>query len=317
MRKTLAAALCVASLILSACHPAGSGAAKGAAPAKIQVGYTNTGNLVGLFVAKDQGMFAKHGLDVDLVLIALNSTIPSALVGGSIQVGATTPSVLLQAVDGGLDVVAIGGASVNDIHKSNAGVVARQGANIHTAQDFVGRRVGVPGIGAYMHVLFRKWLTDKGVDWHKVNFVEVPLAQASDVLRAGNVDAMLVGEPFISRVLNAKTGYLVSPYFTEMPDGLFSMYFASRRDWAQGHKAQVAAFRDAMAEANEFVAKDPVKSREILGRATHVPPDVLASAVLSTVRLDLPPSDVDYWSQILVDQKVIQRRPSASSVLNN
>jgi len=73
----------------------------------------------------------------------------------------------------------------------------------------------------------------------------------------------------------------------------------------------------AMAEANEFVAKDPVKSREILGRATHVPPDVLASAVLSTVRLDLPPSDVDYWSQILVDQKVIQRRPSASSVLNN
>jgi NitT/TauT family transport system substrate-binding protein len=304
-------------MVLAACHPGGSGAAKDATPAKIEVGYTNTGSLVGLFVAKDQGMFARRGLDVDLVLIALNSTIPSALVGGSIQVGGTTPSVLMQAVDGGLDLVAIGGVAVNDIHKSNAGVVARPGVNIHTAKDFVGKRVGVPGIGAYMHVLFRKWLTDKGVDWHKVNFVEVPLAQASDVLRAGNVDAMLVGEPFISRVLSAKTGYLVSPYFTEMPDGLFSMYFASRRDWAQSHKAQVAAFRDAMAEANAFVVKDPAKSREILGRATHLPPDVLAAMVLSTVKLDVPPSDVDYWSQLLVDQKVIQRRPSASSVLNN
>ncbi len=30
--------------------------------------------------------------------------------------------------------------------------------------DFVGKKVGVPGIGAFLDVLFRKWLIDGGVD---------------------------------------------------------------------------------------------------------------------------------------------------------
>ncbi len=35
---------------------------------------------------------------------------------------------------------------------------------IRTAQDFVGKKVGVPGIGAFLDVLFRQWLIQSGVD---------------------------------------------------------------------------------------------------------------------------------------------------------
>ena len=40
-------------------------------------------------------------------------------------------------------------------------------------KDFVGKKVGAPGIGAFLHVLFAKWLVEKGVDPKDVNFVEV------------------------------------------------------------------------------------------------------------------------------------------------
>ena len=40
--------------------------------------------------------------------------------------------------------------------------VARTGVHDQGAKDFVGKKVGAPGIGAFLHVLFRKWLIDKG-----------------------------------------------------------------------------------------------------------------------------------------------------------
>jgi NitT/TauT family transport system substrate-binding protein len=281
----------------------------------LSIGYTNTISFTGLFIARDQGMFARHGLDVNLVLIAVNSTIPSALVGGSIQIGGPSPPVFLQAAGGGLDLVIIAGGAVNNVQVKDAGgVVARTGVDIGSARDFEGKRVGVPGIGATMHVLFRRWLAEHGADYRKVNFVEVPLAQGSDILRSGNVDAMLLVEPFYNRVLKAKTGHLVSPYVTEMPDGLFEIYYSATRAWAKDNAPAIRAFRESLAEAADFLARNPDRAREILGRATRLPPDVVAEMTLPTLRLTVPRSDVRYWSDSLVAQGMI-RSPANPDVL--
>jgi NitT/TauT family transport system substrate-binding protein len=282
----------------------------------LRIGYTNTVSFTGLFIAKDQGLFAKHGLDVNLVLLALNSTIPAALVGGSVQIGGTNAPVLLQAVGGGLDIVIVAGCAVNDIrNKDGAGVVARTGVPIKSAKDFEGKRVGVPGIGAYMHLLFRRWLVEHGANDKKVNFVEVPFAQASDILKSGNVDAILLGDPFYSRVIKAKTGYLVAPYLTEMPDGLFSIYYSATREWAKNNAPAIKAFRDALAEANVFLAHDPVKSRQILAKATRLPPDVVAAVMLPTLKLAVPESDVNFWGDTLLAQGILRARPDAAKLV--
>jgi NitT/TauT family transport system substrate-binding protein len=292
------------------------GAVAAAAPVQLSVGYTNTISCTGLFIAADQGLFTKRGLDVRLVLIALNSTIPSALVGGSVQIGSATPTVLLQAVDGGLDLVAVAGGAVNDIHgKGGPIVVARPGVAIKTAKDFEGRRVGVPGLGANMHVLFRRWLALHGADDKKVNFVEVPLAQAGDILRSGNVDAVLANEPWSERILQSKTGILVAPYYTEMPDGLFAIYYAATRDWARSNPAVVKAFRDALQEATEFLAREPDKARQIVGKITRLPPDTVASIALPTLRASVPTSDLKYWADIMLTQGSIRSRPDPARLV--
>lgn len=289
-----------------------------ATPVPVSVGYTNTISCAGLFIAKDQGMFARRGLDVTLVLIALNSTIPSALIGGSVQIGAATPPVLLQAVDGGLDIVAIAGGAVNDIHgQGGPTVVARPGVSIKTAKDFEGKRVGVPGIGANMHVLFRRWLALHAVDDKKVNFVEVPMAQAGDILRSGNVDAVLTNEPYYQRIIKSKTGVLVSPYYTEMPDGLFAIYYASNRAWAKVNSATVTAYRAALEEATAFAAREPVKSREIVGKITRLPPDGVASIVLPALKVRVPVSDVKYWEDIMLAQGLLRTRPDPAALVIN
>ena len=82
-----------------------SGAANAAQ--KLTMNYT-TGESATAFIAKDEGFFAKHGLDVDLVAVTQNSNAPAALESGSVQVGMIQIANLLQLTDGGLDFVAWG-----------------------------------------------------------------------------------------------------------------------------------------------------------------------------------------------------------------
>src|SRR4030088_3807736 len=79
---------------------------------KIQIGCTATSDCASAMVAVDEGIFKKHGLDAEMVLIGINSNIPAAILSNSIQIGGPTSTVFLQAADGGLDLGAIGGAPV-------------------------------------------------------------------------------------------------------------------------------------------------------------------------------------------------------------
>ena len=58
-----------------------------AAQTKITLGYTQANAFMAAFVAKDQGFFAKRGLDVTLQLVPQGSTIASAMAGGTLQAG--------------------------------------------------------------------------------------------------------------------------------------------------------------------------------------------------------------------------------------
>jgi NitT/TauT family transport system substrate-binding protein len=130
------------------------------AQSKIQIGCTATTDCASAMVAVDQGIFGKHGLDAQMVLIGINSNIPAAIVSNSIQFGGPTSSVFLQAIDGGLDLVGVEGASSMDsVSDQLVAAMARTGVSIKEPKDFVGKKVGAPGIGAFLQVLFVKWLT--------------------------------------------------------------------------------------------------------------------------------------------------------------
>src|ERR1700754_4383184 len=74
---------------------------------KMTVSYSTTADFSPAFIAKDEGIFAKHGLDVTLVNLATTSLGPPALQAGSVQIASISPPLLLLANDGGLDLVAV------------------------------------------------------------------------------------------------------------------------------------------------------------------------------------------------------------------
>src|ERR1700761_9361673 len=77
------------------------------AATKIIFMHNASASFAAMFVAKDQGILDKHGLDVDFTLAQSGAVMPPALVSGSVQIAAPTATVLVQAQAQGLDLVAI------------------------------------------------------------------------------------------------------------------------------------------------------------------------------------------------------------------
>lgn len=285
---------------------------------KITLGYTAVADYVTAFVAREEGYFANRKLDVTLTLIPLNPSIPPALQADSIQVGGPTPSVFLQAVDAGLDHVVLAGASTTSKNYTGVGLVARSGSGIKTAQDCVGRKVGVPGLGAYLHVSFRAWLKMQGVDHSKVTFVEASFPQHGDLLRGGSLDAVVTGDPIMSRIVASGVGYVASYYPTFLPEGLPTIVYTARRDWAQKNASAARAFRDAIAEAAIFVAnpKNNAKMREHIGKYVKLPPEVLATVQVSPPGPVVTEKGLAWWVDMMRDQKLLKGNVNVANTLS-
>ena len=284
---------------------------------KIVFGYTAVTDFASVFVAAEQGYFKKRGLDVEPKFIPLNSTIPAAIQADSLQIGGPTPSVFLQSVDGGLDQVVVAGGGVTSKSITGFGLVARAGSGIKTAADCVGKKIGVPGLGAFLHVTFRAWLKSQGVDYKKVNFVEAAFPQHGDMLKGGSVDAVISADPFMSRITETGAGYVASYYSTFLPEGQPTIIYVARRDWAQKNAAAVRAFQQAVQEAGAFMQnpKNNDAVRAAIGKYIKLPPDVLAKMQISPPGPVVTAKQLDYWVGLMKEQEMLKTAPNAASLL--
>ena len=284
---------------------------------KIVVGFTAVTDFASAFVAAEEGFFKKRNLDVEMKFIPINSTIPAAVQAESLQIGGPTPSVFLQAVDGGLDHVIVAGAGITSKALTSFGLVAKAGSGIRSAKDCVGRTIGVPGLGAFLHVTFRGWLKSQGVDYRKVNFVEAAFPQHGDMLRGGSVEAVVSADPFMSRITDSGMGYVASYYSTFLPDGQPTIVYSARRDWATKNAGAARGFQQAIQEAAAFMVKpgNDAKVRAAIGKFIKLPPEILAKAQISPPGPVINDKQVAYWVNLMKDQDMLKGSIDAAKIL--
>jgi NitT/TauT family transport system substrate-binding protein len=249
---------------------------------KISIGHVMASDFVPLFVGKEKGIFAKHNLDVTNVRVPIIVNIPPAILSGSLQIGAATMPLLLQAVDGGLDLVLVAGASRHLRSQSKIGLMVRSDLKIEKPEDLKGKKIGVAGFNSTMDIFVRKWLMTKGVNPRDVNFVEAQFPSMPDLLRSGTIDAVTITDPFRTLAVNSKAGYVFAEYFADVvPDALMIGYIATR-DWATKNPTVIREFREGLAEANKWTLDNFAEAQEIeqkvLNNKSPTPPLVSISA---------------------------------------
>lgn len=285
-------------------------ASNATAQTKVAVGYTAAGDFTPVFVAKEKGYFENRGLDVTLTRIALASTVPAALMANSVQIGTGTGPGLLQAVEGGLDLVVVSGAARQLRANATVSVVVRKGLKIASPADFKGKKVGVPGLNSVIDVVFRKWLKNNGVAVESVTLVEAPFPQMNDMLRGGMLDAVAVLEPFRAKILTDGNGEKVADYFSDVKDGMIFGFWIATRAWADANPAAVKAFREAGAEAIAYIKANPDDAKVIEAKYLGV-----KFPGFSSFDIEIRPEDLQAYADIGKDLGLLRKNVDAARLI--
>jgi NitT/TauT family transport system substrate-binding protein len=96
---------------------------------------------VALWLGAEQGLFRKHGVNIEVINIRSGPQTMAALVSGDIQVAYTIPGSVVSAATSGLDVAFFAGI----VNKADGDFIA--GPSIHNPEDLKGKRIGVQSIG--------------------------------------------------------------------------------------------------------------------------------------------------------------------------
>jgi NitT/TauT family transport system substrate-binding protein len=291
-------------------------AARAAAPEtpKLSLAYIPISNFLTAYVAKDQGYFTTHGLDVTLIPINQGNTGVAGIVSKSVELSTPTPTTFLQAVDNGVDLVIV--AATHTYPTPNkVGLLVSATGDVTAAKDLVGKKVGINGIGGMQFVLLQDWLIKHGVEPKSVTFVEISFPQMADALQARQVDAVTISEPFYQRIISSKIGRVFVDLQADIPAGTLGTMYVSTGEWAKKNPGTIAAFRDSLEDAARFIKTEPEAAKKSLITYAKMSEQLLQLVNVPSVTVAAVPAQMKFWIDLMDQQQLTTGVIDARSII--
>jgi len=217
----------------------------------------------GLFhLAEDQGFFDDHGVDMTISVVEDESTNPAALESNQFQGDITTVDTNVRTIAAGVDLVQV--MAIDDSNGAD-GIVGT--ADIQTVNDLAGKTVGVK-VGATSYVFLLSVLKDAGMTIDDIDVVDMNPGEAGTAFVAGQVDAAVTWEPFLSKATKREGGHVVISS-AEAP-GLIVDSLAIRRDWVDANPDALVGLIQAYYDAYDLWATDPDTAMPVMAETQGV-----------------------------------------------
>lgn len=220
--KTL---LLAAFVVLVSCTPSAW------AQTKVRINWTAvTGAQSGAYVAQEEGLFKKNGLDVELIHIPSSSRGIQAILAGEIAFSYMDGSNEAQANLKGANLAFVAGATNHMVFS----LMAKP--EIKRISDLRGKKIGITRIGSSTHTAALYALSQGGlkpVDYQILPLMEVP--NILTALIAGQIDAGVVSPPTNSRARKAGFNELMNiakegPEYVSVAIGTTRAYIKANED---------------------------------------------------------------------------------------
>ncbi|MGE5820779.1 MAG: ABC transporter substrate-binding protein [Deltaproteobacteria bacterium] len=213
-----------------------------------------------LWAAKDFGLLAKFGVNVDLVMIPGSARGAQALLGGSIHFGQIDGTALISAINQGADLVLIA-ASLNKFPFS---LVTQK--SIRQPQDLIGKKVGIVSFGGAHEVSMALAIKEWNLPRQSVTLLASgPAANRLIALSSGALDATLLAPPETGEA--ARMGLPTLANMTELKAAAFPMnLIATRRSLLEKNRDVVKRFLQAYAEGTYMFMTNRDRSVALLSQ---------------------------------------------------
>ena len=262
------------------------------------------------YVAAEKGLFREEGIDATLSTVPLATNIPAALVSGSMQIGLSTTPILLQAREAGIDLVILNGVSKDTKSNPQLSILASKNSGIRTAQDLVGRKIAFPGLKSLFDAAAARWLRINNVDPSKVTFLEAPMPSLIDMLKAGQVDAVAILDPFRGKAIADGAAVKVADFLVEIRDDQPLAFWVATRDFTTSRPRDVEFFRRGWARGVDFIQANPDEARQI--GAKYLRGNIIGK--FGNFLKGIGPADIEEEVRMVKDMGLIANQPDLNSM---
>ncbi|HLC26164.1 MAG TPA: ABC transporter substrate-binding protein [bacterium] len=220
------------------------------AATRMNSAYSSSGGEQALpYIAKRAGLFAKYGLDVDLLFISGGSTTIQAMIAGDVPISQVAGPAVVQARLAGSDVVFV------------AGVLNTLIQNVITAPDITrpellkGKKFAISRFGSESDFAARLALKKMGLDPQKdVTLLQIGGQTARYVaLKGGSIQATLLLPPL--HMMARSEGFHILASMAEMGIPYQSTGIATPRAYIREHREVVMNYLKGYLEAIQYYRK--------------------------------------------------------------
>lgn len=263
-----------------------------------------------LWAAIEEGIFADHGIEVEVVPAQGGALAIPALLAEDIQFAIGQPFGPFRADQQDLGVTIIGNyadsiATGQDVN----GVVSAAESGIERPADLTNKRVAVNSLGAAGDATIMQAVLDDGGDPSTIEFVEVGFPDAPAQLEQGNIDAAWVPDPFMSMVVGGGGNLVMHPYQETVP-GLTVLTTITSQHYMDYEPDMVAAFSAAMDEALTWADANEEAVRAAIATNLEIPEEAAAGITLPTFTFEIKVADLEALANIAVNFEMLDSSPN-------
>jgi NitT/TauT family transport system substrate-binding protein len=281
----------------------------------IRVGVTATDVFAEAYYAAELGLFQKAGLNVDVQTFTSGAAAANAVVGGSLDVGVTTPLLLANGLLRGVPFAVVAAGPVNTPRAPQSLIVVEKNGPIRDAKDLAGKTVAVNVLKTVLELSLDAWLDKNGLKASAVRTIEMTFSAEAPAIDRGEIAAAVLTEPALSNAMARGTvRSLGDPNAAIAPRFLAGAWFTTR-PFAQRNPEAMKRFADAIYEAGRWANAHHDESAQILAKYTKIDPALARTMMRADYAEQMDVAEMQTLLDVAVRYGFLAKPVKASALL--
>lgn len=253
-------------------------------------------------------VFKDKGISVEVINFANGPAVNEAFIAGELDiVNGIGDQPIIVGMTNNVDTTILAGASKQG---ENIGIIAPSSANINSATDLKGKRIGVY-VGTYVHKSLIGILNDAGISEDEVEIVNITSASdASAAFESGDIDAYLsMSGDYIYEKVNGE-GFIKVADLSNHP--AYS-YIVADTKFVNDNQDTLDDFFKAIKKAEDWIKENPDEAYEALGEFAGMDPEAVKHTIKGAdIQFEF---DNDYKQNLLVTYDFLLSKDMITSTL--
>jgi len=242
-----------------------------------------------VFYAVSNGIFKKHGLDVDAFQAPVGgpAAIPN-LLNGQIQFEGTGPGTVIPVWAQGIPVTAVAPLSFSGSNASNTleRLIATKASGITSVSQLAGKTIAVPTLNNMGQTVISAYLAANGVDPSSVKYTAVPYPSMEAAIKSGAATIEWCTEPYLTEIQHTVPINILGAPEPTVGSFLPNFMVVASNSYVSSHKQVIQEMQAAIAESITDLGANPAEARSFTHSFTTIPTQYLQQMNMPNFSID-------------------------------